>query len=100
MNDPTSLIEKLEQLVFLARDADNDYEKAAVYAAATSIAQEFMQNEDDFDPYTLEKIESARWSLCAAVGYDITNGHNRDQHVVWALGAISTLKSIFENKNT
>ena len=99
MNDPTILIDKLEQLVSLAKDADTGYEKAAVYAAATSIAKEFMQDEDNFDSYTLEKIESARWSLCAAVGYDITNGHSRDQHVVWALGAISTLKSIFENKN-
>lgn len=97
MNDPTLLARKFGDLAKLAATASSDFERASVYAAAEAIAAAFL-SESDMDGYTLENVERARWSICAAVGYDITNGHNQAQHVSWAIGAANTLESILENK--
>jgi hypothetical protein len=96
MNDPILMAAKLEQLAYLARDAGNEFEKAAVFAAANAIAAAFEEDEDSYSDYALENVEKARWSISAAVGYDITNGHDRSQHVVFALGAAGNLKSFLE----
>jgi hypothetical protein len=96
MNDPILMAEKLEQLAYLARDAESEYEKAAVFAAAIAIASAFEADEESFSDYALENVERARRSISAAVGYDITNGHDRTQHVVFALGAAGNLKSVLE----
>ncbi|HHQ4779546.1 hypothetical protein ACK34V_19235 [Aeromonas veronii] len=93
MNDPMLLANRLKELAKLAEQANTAFEKAAVYAATRSIQAEFDAAEEDFDSYTLEKVLYACTHICAAVGYDITNGHDSSQHIVWALGSISSLKT-------
>lgn len=96
MKDPAVLIDRLDDLASLAREAKTVAECAAVYAAARAIASEFNAKKEQFDGYLLEKVERARWHLCAAVGYEETNGHSKSQHVVWAMGEINTLHDLVD----
>jgi hypothetical protein len=95
MYDPILMANKFEQLAYMARDANTEYEKAAVYAAATAIALEFEKISNDYGAYALETVAKARWSICAAVGYDNTDGHSKEQHVTFALDAASMLKEVY-----
>nr|WP_321239327.1 hypothetical protein [uncultured Tolumonas sp.] len=94
MNDPILCAKKLEDLIDLARQAESAFEKAAVFAATQSLADAFFADEDQFNSYALEKVEQARLHICASIGYDITNGHDEQQHRAWALGAIHTLQDV------
>lgn len=94
MNDPLLAVTKLEELIELSKCAATPFEKAAVYAATQALDAQFQENSEEFDSYALEKVESTRWSICAAVGYDTTNGHSKNDHISWALGAVSTLKDV------
>jgi hypothetical protein len=98
MNSSKLMTTKLSELVELARLAETEFEAAAVFAACTAIAREFEANEDDYDPYVMEKVEQARWHTCAAVGYDIDNGHDKEAHIVWALGAVQSLGDALNRK--
>lgn len=44
MNSPELLVERLDELVELAAEPDNGFEKAAVYAATKAIQLEFVQS--------------------------------------------------------
>ena len=92
MNDPKLSAEKFESLIDLASKANNEFEKAAVFAAAQALAAMFNEVEDELDPYVLEKVEQVRWHIGAAIGYDITNGKDTSQHVSWARGAAISLR--------
>lgn len=94
MNDPVLLAKKLGDLALLAKSAATEFEKASVYAATEAIAAAFSDTEDQVGDYALENVEKARWSICAAVGYDITNGHDKSQHVSWAMGAASVVEDV------
>ena len=96
MNDPILVAEKLASLIDLARLADSEFEKAAVFAATETLFQKFQDEEDQFDAYALEKVSQIRWGIAAALGYDIDNGHPKDHHIVSALGAASTLLDVLK----
>lgn len=91
MNNPKLGAEKLVALASMANRASTDFEKAAVFAATEAIAAQFFEDEDRFDSYLLENVEKARWSICAAVGYEVANGHDTRQHLVWALAAATAV---------
>lgn len=90
------LIERLDDLAGLCGKACNDYDRAAVYAAAQSLKSELLKDGNGLDSYAREKVVSACWSICAAVGYDVDNNHEAHQHVSWAYGEISTLRGLIE----
>ncbi|MGL4249771.1 MAG: hypothetical protein ACRCR1_03795 [Aeromonas sp.] len=98
MNDPILLANRLKDLAKLASQANTEFEKAAVYSATKSIKAEFDAVEESFDSYTLEKVFQACWHICAAVGYDTTNGHESGLHISWAYGSISSLKDQLESR--
>lgn len=92
MNDPHLVIEKLKQLAHEAITASTEIEKAASFGAVRA----FVSDLDAGDPGNLgENIERARWSICAILGYDITNGHSQDQHLSWAIAALCALEHGF-----
>ena len=97
MNISLLLATKLEELVKLASEANTGFENAAVYAATNSILVEFKNKEPDFDAYVLEKVRNTCWHIKAAVGYDITNGHSKSEHISFAYGELSTLRNLLEN---
>ena len=94
MNDPVLAAQKLEGLARLAGEAETEFEKAAVFAAATVLCGQFRGPHEEFDGYILEKVEGARWHIAASLGFDVTNGHDAHQHRVWALGEIDTLHNV------
>lgn len=94
MNDPLLTASKFAHLARLAGAAQSEFECAAVYAAAQALAEQFNAEAETFDAYALEKVESARWSICACVGYDIDNGLSKEQHISHALGAAQTLQDV------
>ena len=98
MNDPILYAKKFEELLGLSRQAETAFEKAAIFAATQSLANAFFEEEESFDGYALEKVEQARWHICASIGYDTTNGHDAQQHRSWALGAINTLQDVLSKK--
>lgn len=98
MNDPILYAKKFEELLELTRKAETAFEKAAVFAATQALASAFFEEEEKFSGYALEKVELARWHICASIGYDITNGHDEQQHRSWALGAINTLQDVLSEK--
>lgn len=102
MNDPVLMANRLLELAEMARTAATDFERAAVFAAAESINSIFRaaeQEEPDlYGGYVLEKLEMARWHICAAVGYDTNNRLDVGMHVTGAMGAASTLISELEKR--
>lgn len=98
MNDQLLIVDRLEDLANLASHASSGFEQAAIYAATQAIKAEFDALEDELDGYSAENLSSACWSIRAAVGYDITNGHSTDQHVSWALGQISVLRDLIQER--
>ena len=102
MNDIIMSVNRLEELVQLAKVAGNGFERAAVYAAATSLESEF-QHECDESPqrmtsYDMEKVIEVVWHIKAMVGYDVTNNHTQSDHETWALGGIFTLTANLEKQ--
>lgn len=103
MNDWQLGAEKLEHLLDLARTAETDFEKAAVFAAAKALESMFDADTDErlgaqqLNTYAMEKVASACWFIMAIVGYDITNGHDADRLAVFAMGDISTLKRVLRD---
>jgi len=92
MNDPHLVIEKLKQLAHEAMAASTEIEKSAIFGSVRA----FINDLDAGNPGNLgENIERARWSICAILGYDITNGHSQEQHLSWALAALDVLERGF-----
>lgn len=92
MNDPLLVITKLEELTHMAVSAERDIDRAAVFGAVRALI-------DDLDkagiPTIGENIERARWSICAILGYDVTNGHSNEKHQVWAMAALGAIRREF-----
>jgi hypothetical protein len=90
MNDPQLALNKLSDLGKAAVQASSEADRAAIFAAVHTLTDSL----DECAPeYLGEKIEQVRWSISAILGYDISNGHDQDQHLSWALGAIDTLRN-------
>lgn len=92
MNDPHLAIEKLKKLAGEAMTVSTEIEKAAIFGAVRAFAHDL----DTADPgYLGEDIERARWSICAILGYDITNEQPQEQLLSWALSALGALEDGF-----
>ena len=92
MNAPFLVISKLEDLIRAAASAESEFEKAAIFAATRTLINDLDSGTEESLPQLGENIERARWSICAILGYDITNGHSKDQHLSWALSALVHLR--------
>jgi len=98
MNDPILYATKFAELIDLAREAESAFEKAVVFAATQSLANAFFSEEERFNGYMLEKVEMARWHICASIGYDVTNGHDQEHHLSGAYGAVDTLRNVLSER--
>lgn len=99
MNDPILMAQKFSALARLASTASSDFEKATVYATAEALAAAFNSPDSNFDSYALENVEKARWSICAVVGYDITNGLEHARHIAAAISAANVLESVISKSD-
>lgn len=63
-------INRLENLIDLAASAKSEFEKAAIYAAATTLTMLFQAAADAKELKVGMDLEMIRWGICAAIGYD------------------------------
>lgn len=100
MNSPKLALERLNAILEETRRDDLTLaDRSGLYAAARWLIadiEELIEEELGGNGYAYEKAHKVMWSLAAILGFDITNGHDRDQHHVWALGQLSTLTSLLE----
>ena len=92
MNDPQLALKKLGELGRAALQASTETEKAAIFAAVHILISGL---EEHIPQCKSEDLERARWSISAILGYDIDNGHSREQHCSWALAAVDALKGAY-----
>jgi len=103
MNDLAFSLSLLDSIYKEARRDDMTFaERAGLYAATSTMYGEFRKyitEERNKDGYAFEKLGKYKWHIGAALGFDITNGHDKSQHLVWALGDLSTLRKVLTEGN-
>lgn len=96
MNKPKLVIDKLDHLIKELREDQSEAEKAALYSAIRWCINDLEEYAKDQCPYILEKLGDVQWHTGAMLGYDITNGHDYQQHREWALAEIQVIKRPFK----
>lgn len=98
MNDQQLTFQIIDEIYREARRDDLSFaERAAVYSLLRTIATDIRSYIDDHmngHGYAHEKVGQMVWHYGAALGFDTTNGHDKGAHLVWALGAVGTLKDL------
>ncbi|MEW6677674.1 MAG: hypothetical protein AB1421_07120 [Pseudomonadota bacterium] len=94
MVDPALAIARFEQLAWMAATAESDIDKASLYGATMALFQALRDEDTQLGLGLAQNLESTRWSICAMLGYDHTNGHEKDAHLVWALGHLAVMRRI------
>lgn len=85
------------------RDVLSFAERAGLYAGARIQCEDFrryIDTERDGHGYAHEKVSQYQWHVGAALGFDITNGHDKAQRLGWALGAFWTLRDVLTENGT
>lgn len=99
MNDVQLGLDKLNDLVNAAEEAETEFEKAAVFAAASILLNLVETEAIRVNEHFTENVQRARHGIGAALGYDITNGHTKEMHISWASTAVMMLKRQFGSVN-
>ncbi|TVK98907.1 hypothetical protein AYI84_19435 [Shewanella algae] len=92
MENELILVDKLKVLAELSKEASNEFEKAAVYAAVSAIKAEFYSCDEKLDGNFLEALVHVCCHISSAVGYDESNMGNIQFEVDGALGKIASLR--------
>ena len=92
MSEIAFAIRKLDDLITLAVDAETDFEKAAVFGAASALLAFVEAEAEEKFTQALENVERLRGSLGAIVGYELTNNHDSARHASWARAAVIALQ--------
>lgn len=98
MNDPLLAIAKLRDIAHVITKSETEVERAALYSAARWLLHDLEAEIDEGEVYAREQIVKARWHIAAALGYDITNGHEQSQHLSSALGSLGVLESLLSER--
>ncbi len=95
MNDIKFSLGVLKSIFDEARREDLSFaEKAGLYAALRGVCvdfDEYIEEKRHGHGYAHEKVGRVLWHLGAALGFDVTNGHDKSQHLSWAFGDMDTL---------
>jgi hypothetical protein len=93
MNDPLKALEQVDKL--LDGWNVNSADRIARYAAIKVIIADLEKYavEKGIPGYGHEKLGTLIWHVDAMFGADIDNGHDFDQHAVWAMAAVDGLQS-------
>lgn len=88
-------VEALRELVDELKNAETIFERASLFAAIRGLVED-LDNDERLNGYAKEKAQGVRWHAAAALGFDVTNGHDSESHRVWAYGEMNTLGSAYE----
>ena len=98
MYDIGVAVEKFEELIELAEQAESRFEKAAVFAATVTLSERFVGEDEwrygliDVNPSYLTAVEEARYNICAAVGYDLTQVPDARTYLERASATVGDMK--------
>lgn len=92
MIDPTLAISKFEQLAWLAATAESEIDRAALYGGTMALFMALREENAELKLGLERSLESLRWSICAMLGYDRADGHEKDSQLIWALGQIAVMR--------
>ena len=103
MNNWKLAIQQLEEIVRTASNETNGFaERCGLYAASRTLLSDIRKHciaeIGDIDGYTSEKISKSEQHIGAILGFDIDIDCDAQQHAVWAYGALSTLKSLLNER--
>jgi hypothetical protein len=104
LNDINFTMGLLESILKETSQDDLSFaERASLFAALKVIEADLGEYIDEgrgWDRgYAREKLGKFVWSVSAALGFDIDNGHPAGQHRSWAWGSLSTLKDVLHVSN-
>ncbi|WP_299005212.1 hypothetical protein [uncultured Shewanella sp.] len=94
-------IDKFKELITLAMEAQNEYEKSAIFAATKALSDNILNNKDiltglNFN-YSSEffviKIQLIRYHLAAYLEYEDSHGYNLLHHSKIALETLNELEN-------
>ena len=97
MNDPVLVLDAFDRIISETGKPDLSVsDKAGLFAGARTLGVDLEELIDELGGhgYAKEKLGKSLWHIGAALGFDITNGHDVRQHVVWAMGQANTLRSV------
>ena len=93
MNSIPLALDLLERHIALADKASSDFERAAVFAATSTLVQELEGELGDGGGYASEKLELVRWNICSIVGYDTRHGQSDTTLKADAIGSLQILRA-------
>jgi hypothetical protein len=100
MNDKELTFRVLDEAFQEARRDDLSFaERAAIYSLIRTVAVDLREHiDDDMDGhgYAHEKVTNIVWHFGAMLGFDVTNGKDKEMHATWALGAMGVLKNVLD----
>jgi hypothetical protein len=97
MNDPRIAVGKFKKIVLAWKE--NDPAENANYAACKALLAglEEYRTSKDLVGNASTKLSDVQWHIDAMFGADIDNGHDFDQHAVWALGSIDAFAGAIDS---
>lgn len=103
MNDVGLVIRSVERLIKeCGRNDMSEAEKAGLYAGLRILCKDlelFVEESLQNDGYAHEKLGQVEWHVGAALGFDITNGHPKTQHISWAYGGLNSFESVVSRRS-
>jgi hypothetical protein len=102
MNDAKLTIKSIEDIVMSAALKLTLSDRCALRAGLETFIQDieklYVRAFGEVDPYMSEKLFKVRWHVNANLGFDVTNGHDEQQHRVMALGNLQTAENVLQMK--
>jgi hypothetical protein len=92
MSHINAKITALRELIDTIKFAETVIDRSALFSAMRLLCDD-LHTDKDVNGYAQGKAFDVRWHAGAALGFDETNGHSSEQHLVWAMGALNVLES-------
>ncbi|MCO6057304.1 hypothetical protein NG726_11545 [Pseudomonas sp. MOB-449] len=93
MNDPKFTAAALSELIDELKNVETVVDRAALFSAIRLLCDDLINAElSQVNGYAKEKAgQIARYSA-AALGFDLGTGQTAEDHIIWAMGALSSLR--------
>jgi hypothetical protein len=96
-------VNNLRDIAKAATSPDHSYaDECGLYSAARIILDDLekhvVEQLGHKDGYISEKIGKVKWHIGAMLDFDVDNGHDTQEHLVWAYGALNTLEDLLKER--
>ena len=95
MNDPICKLDEIDKL--LKSWQQSSYPPFKIYENIKDLINDLKTDDFAQDSYVTEKLSTLHWHIDSIIGESNGNGHNGDQHHLWAVGDLNKLKVMAEH---